>query len=84
MHIIAQYALLGAGLLLVASGIAQAQELKLKFEQFTTERGLSQSRVNCIVQDRRGFIWIGTNDGLNRFDGYTFTVYRYNAQVNTV
>jgi ligand-binding sensor domain-containing protein/serine phosphatase RsbU (regulator of sigma subunit) len=80
MHIIAQYAVLGAGLLLVASGIAQAQELKLKFEQFTTERGLSQSRVNCIVQDRRGFIWIGTNDGLNRFDGYTFTVYRYNAQ----
>ncbi|MDW8466795.1 MAG: two-component regulator propeller domain-containing protein [Chloroherpetonaceae bacterium] len=57
-----------------------AQELKLKFEQFSTGRGLSQSRVNCIAQDKRGFIWIGTNDGLNRFDGYTFTIYRYDAQ----
>jgi ligand-binding sensor domain-containing protein/serine phosphatase RsbU (regulator of sigma subunit) len=80
MRHIAQYVLLGIGLLFIVNGTAQAQELKLKFEQFTTERGLSQSRVNCIVQDKRGFIWIGTNDGLNRFDGYTFTVYRYSAQ----
>ncbi|MFN3394736.1 MAG: two-component regulator propeller domain-containing protein, partial [Candidatus Thermochlorobacter sp.] len=80
MRHIALYVLLAVSLSLTSAQLAQSQELKLKFEQFTTERGLSQSRVNCIVQDKRGFIWIGTNDGLNRFDGYTFTVYRYDAQ----
>ncbi len=80
MRHIALYVLLAVSLSLTSAHLAQSQELKLKFEQFTTERGLSQSRVNCIVQDKRGFIWIGTNDGLNRFDGYTFTVYRYDAQ----
>ncbi len=39
-------------------------------------RGLSSNSQNCVVQDKEGFIWIGTNDGLNRFDGYTFRVYR--------
>ncbi len=40
-------------------------------------QGLSQSTVNAILQDRRGFMWFGTQDGLNRFDGYAFTVYRH-------
>ena len=47
------------------------------FERVFTEQGLSGSSVNCILQDRRGFLWFGMDDGLNRFDGYRFTVYRY-------
>lgn len=38
--------------------------------------GLSQNDVNVVFQDSHGFIWIGTNDGLNRFDGYKFKIYR--------
>lgn len=47
-----------------------------EFKQLTTLDGLSQNDVNCIFQDSRGFIWIGTNDGLNRYDGYSFKIYR--------
>jgi ligand-binding sensor domain-containing protein len=55
----------------------QAQENDLKFEHFSIENGLSHSKVNCVFQDNRGFLWFGTNDGLNKFDGYEFTVYRW-------
>lgn len=48
----------------------------LYFEKFTTQNKLSHNKVNCILQDRRGFMWIGTNDGLNRFDGNNFLVFR--------
>jgi ligand-binding sensor domain-containing protein len=54
-----------------------AQVQDLKFEHFSIEDGLSHSKVNSIFQDDRGFLWFGTNDGLNKFDGYEFTVYRW-------
>ncbi|HEX5149793.1 MAG TPA: two-component regulator propeller domain-containing protein [Parafilimonas sp.] len=41
--------------------------------------GLSDNDVNCFLQDRQGFMWIGTNDGLNRYDGYNFKVYQPDA-----
>lgn len=43
---------------------------------FTTEHGLSSTKITTILQDNRNFLWIGTEDGLNRFDGYSFTVYK--------
>ncbi len=46
------------------------------FEKITTRDGLSQNDVNCVFQDRNGFLWIGTFDGLNRYDGYSFKTYR--------
>ena len=49
----------------------------MRFRHLTIEDGLSQNAVNALLQDRQGFIWIGTQDGLNRYDGYTFTVYRH-------
>ncbi len=52
----------------------------LRFEHISVEHGLAQSTVNCILQDRTGFMWFGTDDGLNRFDGYSFVVYRHDPQ----
>ena len=48
----------------------------LEFVHLTVEQGLSQNVVMEIVQDRQGFLWIGTKDGLNRYDGYTFSIYK--------
>lgn len=45
------------------------------YRHLTTSDGLSNSNVNCIAQDSYGFVWIGTNNGLNRYDGYTITSY---------
>ncbi|MBS1660176.1 MAG: histidine kinase [Bacteroidetes bacterium] len=45
------------------------------FSHLTRESGLSHNKVNCILQDRRGFIWLGTEDGLNRYDGKYYTVF---------
>jgi hypothetical protein len=48
----------------------------IRFERIGLEEGLSQSVVHVILQDSKGFLWVGTEDGLNRFDGYRFKVYR--------
>lgn len=47
----------------------------IRFKNYSITSGLSQSFVNSIVQDDVGFVWIGTQDGLNKFDGYRFEVY---------
>ena len=60
------------------SGFAQNQSLK--FEHIGTSEGLSQINVATIIQDSRGFMWIGTRDGINKYDGYSFTTYRHDAQ----
>lgn len=61
-------------LLLSLFSILKAQ--KLKFKHLTNEDGLSSALVNCIIQDSKGFMWFGTQDGLNKYDGYSFKVYR--------
>jgi ligand-binding sensor domain-containing protein/serine phosphatase RsbU (regulator of sigma subunit) len=48
-----------------------------KFNHLGVEQGLSQSVINCILQDQRGFMWFGTQEGLNRYDGYNFKVYKH-------
>ncbi|AHW61911.1 Signal transduction histidine kinase [Draconibacterium orientale] len=50
---------------------------ELTFSNYSINEGLSQSVVNCLFQDSQGFIWVGTQNGLNRFDGENFRVYRY-------
>lgn len=45
---------------------------------FNIDNGLTQSGVTCVIQDSFGFIWIGTQDGLNKYDGYQFKIYRNN------
>ncbi|MCU0288804.1 MAG: ATP-binding protein [Acidobacteria bacterium] len=54
---------------------------KKRFEHISSKEGLSQSAIYCILQDSKGFMWFGTQDGLNRYDGIQFTVYR-NEQDN--
>ena len=55
---------------------ALAQQATGQFEHLSVRDGLSHNSVNYILQDRAGFIWLGTNDGLNLYDGHTFTVFR--------
>ncbi|MBQ3420121.1 MAG: histidine kinase, partial [Romboutsia sp.] len=47
------------------------------FKNLTVEDGLSQSTVETIYQDSKGYIWIGTNDGLDRYNGYEFKYYKH-------
>ena len=55
----------------------KAFSVDFRFDHLTIEDGLSHSKVNAIYQDTRGYMWFGTNDGLNRYDGYTIRVYQH-------
>lgn len=57
--------------------LLNAQLPAVKFTHLTNMDGLSQSSVQAILKDKYGFMWFGTQDGLNRYDGYTFKVYRH-------
>ncbi len=59
---------------------AQTVNLPLAFNALTINDGLSQGMVVRMFQDRYGFMWFATLDGLNRYDGYKFTVYRHDPQ----
>lgn len=50
----------------------------LHFRHFTTQQGLSQNTITCILQDQFGFIWLGTEDGLNRYNGYDVDMFKHN------
>jgi len=67
-------------LLLLLSLDAWCQSAHLSFSHLGTLQGLSQSNVTCTLQDSRGFMWFGTREGLNRYDGYTFTVYKHRLE----
>lgn len=51
-----------------------------RFKHYTNKQGLSHNTIYCSLQDKRGFLWFGTDEGLNRFDGHTFKVYRHNPE----
>ena len=57
--------------------IVIAQLDDLQFDYFSVEDGLASCYTYCITQDSSGFIWIGTANGLNRYDGYNFTVFKH-------
>lgn len=54
-----------------------------QFTHFSPKDGLSQATVQTTLYDSQGFMWIGTTDGLNKYDGYQFKVYRHNPDDNT-
>lgn len=65
---------------LFSQGKSQAQVLSenTKFKHLSVDNGLSDNNVSAILQDKEGFMWLGTSDGLNKYDGYKFTIYRHN------
>ncbi|MEZ4764424.1 MAG: two-component regulator propeller domain-containing protein [Calditrichia bacterium] len=60
-----------------------ADEQLLKFKRLVRFGRTFQNTVNCILQDSYGFIWLGTDDGLNRYDGYEFRKYYHNPADTT-
>ncbi|MCP5051052.1 MAG: response regulator [bacterium] len=63
-------------LLFFSPGSLHLWGIGFQFENISIEEGLSQSAVHCITQDGSGFMWFGTEDGLNRYDGYRFVVFK--------
>lgn len=64
-------------LLYTPAALCQPNDDRLVFRHFNVEHGLSQGSINAIFQDHKGFVWIGTHDGLNRFDGTEFKVFKH-------
>lgn len=69
--------LISVALVALAPVVVRAQADAPAFRYLTIADGLSQNAVSAITQDQRGFMWFGTKDGLNRYDGYSFVVYRH-------
>lgn len=67
-------------LLQVLMTTARAQNRQIHFSHFDIRNGLSENNINSILQDSRGFIWLGTRDGLNRFDGTDFKIFKNKQQ----
>jgi ligand-binding sensor domain-containing protein/signal transduction histidine kinase len=63
-------------IILIYQGFLPAQYQSIRLTNLSIEHGLSQNMVRCILQDSKGFMWFGTWDGLNRYDGYEFNVYK--------
>ncbi|MBN1597641.1 MAG: response regulator [Bacteroidales bacterium] len=70
-----QFLLCVVGFLGISNFSVFAKEKAVQFEYLTTDNGLSHQTVATIVQDSTGFMWFGTRNGLNRYDGYTFKIY---------
>lgn len=70
----------GALLLSVCATFLDAQHQEFRFKHVSTDDGLSENSVTAIVQDKKGFMWFGTSYGLNRFNGYDFTVFKNDPQ----
>jgi two-component system sensor histidine kinase ChiS len=60
------------------SKILLPENLQIDFQHISITEGLSQNTVNCILQDKKGYMWFATEDGLNKYDGYNFTIYDSN------
>jgi serine phosphatase RsbU (regulator of sigma subunit)/ligand-binding sensor domain-containing protein len=67
---VAVIVLLGLGISLFPEGRT------IHFKRISIDEGLSQNSVFCMLQDSKGFMWFGTQDGLNKYDGYLFTIYK--------
>jgi ligand-binding sensor domain-containing protein/signal transduction histidine kinase len=66
--------------IVILSASVKAQHPNLEFETYDTRQGLSQNLVFTIVQDKKGFLWFGTDEGLNRFDGHEFKIFRHDSR----
>jgi len=55
--------------------LSTSAQYHFSFSHFTSDNGLSQNSITAMMKDRKGYLWFGTRDGLNKFDGYNFTIY---------
>jgi ligand-binding sensor domain-containing protein/class 3 adenylate cyclase len=62
----------------LGKSLSACAQNNIKFYNLSIKQGLSQSTVHCVLQDRKGFMWFGTQDGLNQYDGYNFNVFYHN------
>ena len=69
-------------LILFVFSIARFYAIDSNFTTYSVVDGLSNSSIKAIYQDKQGFIWFGTKDGLNRFDGNEFRIYRFDSKKN--
>ncbi len=82
-HLLVFVILIGCTMCMPVSGRSSAgigptlYPMGFRFTSYTVNEGLSQNLVSAVIQDHQGFIWIGTKDGLNLFDGHEFTHFRY-------
>ena len=67
-------------LFIFAFTIINSAAQEYKFSHITEDNGLSQGVVNCIMQDSRGFMWFGTQDGLNKYDGYNIKIFKHDPK----
>ncbi|UOE46234.1 histidine kinase [Mucilaginibacter sp. SMC90] len=65
--------------MLLSCAFAQTK-IQLKFQAYSIDDGLSQGFVSSIIQDQTGLMWFATGDGLNKYDGYKFTIYHHDAK----
>lgn len=61
-----------------------ANNNNITFNDFNIDQGISQTTIEAIFQDSKGYVWLGTNDGLNKFNGYDFKVYNYEEDENSI
>ncbi len=71
--------ILGLSILFLKSHPAIAQKSQMTFEYLTSDDGLSSNRIQTICRDHDNYLWIGTENGLNKYNGYQVVVYRHNA-----
>ena len=64
-------------LIFLSGGMLSVFPQDYTFTHYSSENGLSKNAVNWVLQDRQGFLWVATTDGLNRFDGINFKIFRH-------
>jgi signal transduction histidine kinase/ligand-binding sensor domain-containing protein/DNA-binding response OmpR family regulator len=69
--------------LIVLLNVIGFPQPNFQFQRINSELGLSANTVTCITQDEKGFLWIGTLEGLNRYDGYNFKIFKHNPDDST-
>lgn len=69
--------------LLITKVDAFDQVNNLNFDFYSQENGLSNNQIHCIHQDKKGWMWFGTSQGICRFDGYKFTVFKNDPEDST-
>ena len=82
-HFLSKVAIVCVLCLILLPASLQAQSDRSRHTFYSIQDGISNYWVNCLFQDREGFMWIGTQDGLNRYDGYAFKQYLYHSDTDS-